>query len=98
MTSNRSIVSVGRPHLGAEILTYDGFATGSSFNFVPMMFNDMWDIYNAAFYLQNLDTVNPAIVTIKFYDTAGNLSCTRQDVIPKLASVGYWVPSVTCMP
>ena len=98
VTSNRNIVSVGRPHLGAEILTYGGFASGNLSNFVPMLFNNMWGSYNAAFYLQNLDAVNPAIVTIKFYDTTGNLTCTRQDVIPTLASLGFWVPSVTCLP
>lgn len=98
VTSNRNIVAVGRPHLGTEILTYGGFANGSISNFVPMLFNNMWSVYNAAFYLQNLDAVNSAIVTIKFYDTAGNLVCTRQDIISTLASKGYWVPSVTCMP
>jgi len=98
VTANRNIVAVGRPHLGSEILTYGGFASGGLSSYVPMLFNNIWDVYNAAFYLQNLDTVNPAIVTIKFYDTSGNLSCTRQDVVPALASQGYWMPSVTCMP
>lgn len=98
VTSNRNIVSVGRPHLGSEVLTYDGFASGSLSSYVPMLFNNIWGVYNAAFYLQNLDAVNSATVTIKFYDTSGNLSCTRQDDIPALASYGYWVPTVTCMP
>jgi hypothetical protein len=98
VTSNRNIVAVGRPHLGSEVMTYDGFSAGSLANYVPMLFKNMWGSYNSAFYLQNLDPANPANVTIKFYDTEGNLNCIRKDVIPALASLGYWVPSVACLP
>ena len=37
-------------------------------------------------------------MTLKFYDMDGNLNCTRTDNIPALATLGYWVPSVTCDP
>ncbi len=63
-----------------------------------MLFKDMWSTYNSAFYIQNTDAVNPAGVILKFYDQDGNLSCTRSDTIPALATLGYWVPSVTCDP
>jgi hypothetical protein len=52
--------------------------------------------YNSGFYLQNTDPSNAADVTVKFYDTSGNLSCTRHDSIPALATLGYWLPSVSC--
>ena len=98
VTSDRDIVAVGRPHLGTEVMTYNGFEAGKLANYVPMLFKNMWKTYNAAFYLQNVDEIEPALVTIRFYDTSGSLTCTRQDVIPALASLGYWLPTLTCKP
>jgi hypothetical protein len=37
-------------------------------------------------------------VTFKFYDTLGNLSCLKQASIPAGATVGYWLPTLTCTP
>jgi hypothetical protein len=51
--------------------------------------------YNAAFYIQNTEA-STASVTIKFYDSNGNLNCVREGNIPALSTVGYWLPSVTC--
>jgi hypothetical protein len=98
VTSNYPIVAVGRPHVGTQVTTYPGIASGSTNLYLPMLFKNMWGSYNSAFYVQNTDTVDPANVTLKFYDMDGNLSCTRSDSIPAKATLGYWVPSVTCDP
>jgi len=37
-------------------------------------------------------------VTLNFYDSNGNLSCVRTDTIPAHATLGIWVPTVTCDP
>jgi hypothetical protein len=98
VTANRNIVAVGRPHVGAQVTTYPGIGAGSTSLYLPMLFKNMWGSYNSAFYLQNTDLVNAANVTLKFYDTDGSLSCTRSDSIPAKATLGYWVPSVSCDP
>lgn len=98
VTSNQNIIAVGRPHLGTEVMTYNGSKSGDLANYIPMLFNNAFGSYNSAFYIQNLDPTNLALVTVKFYDASGNLSCTRQDAISPLASRGYWAPSVTCIP
>jgi hypothetical protein len=98
VTSNYPIVAVGRPHVGTQVTTYPGIASGSTNLYLPMLFKNMWGSYNSAFYVQNTDTLNPANVTLKFYDMDGNLSCTRSDSIPAKATLGYWVPSVSCDP
>jgi hypothetical protein len=97
-TNNVPIVAVARPHVGAQIMTYTGFAATSNSMYIPMLFKQMWTSYNAAFYIQNVDEGGPAPVTIEFYDATGKLSCVRSDTIPALAIVGYWLPTVTCMP
>jgi hypothetical protein len=96
VTSNRSIVAVGRPHIGSEITTYNGFSSGSLTMYVPMLFKNIWG-YDAALYVQNVDAVNTADITLKFYDTTGNLTCTQTDSIPRLSSHGYWLPDLTCL-
>jgi hypothetical protein len=96
VTSNQNIVAVGRPHIGVQIASYDGFTAGASSSYVPMLFKNMWGSYNSAFYLQNVETGGDANVTMHFYDVDGNLMCSRTDVIPPLASLGYWVPTLAC--
>jgi hypothetical protein len=96
VTSNQDIVAVGRPHIGNEITSYPGFARGSPSLYIPMLFKNMWNSYDSAFYLQNMDSGGSADVTLRFYDVGGNLVCTRRDTIPPLASLGYWLPSVSC--
>jgi hypothetical protein len=99
VTSDREIVSVGRPHVGAEVATYGGFMSGSTSLYLPMLFrNAFGGGYNAAFYVQNTDEVDAANVTFKLYDTAGNLSCLTSTSIPAGATVGYWLPNLTCTP
>jgi hypothetical protein len=96
VSANRNIVAVGRPHVGAQVTTYPGIAGGNTSLYLPMLFKNMWGSYNSAFYVQNTDPLEAANVTLKFYDTEGNLSCTRSDSIPAKATLGYWVPSVEC--
>ncbi len=98
VTSTQNIVTVGRPHVGSEVMTYDGFASGNTTSYLPMLFkNAFGGTYNAAFYIQNVSAVNTANVTIKYYDETGALSCTITDTIAALASKGYWLPSVSCL-
>jgi hypothetical protein len=98
VTSNQPIVTVGRPHVGNEVMTYNGFTGGSLVSYIPMLFNNTWGSYNSAFYIQNVHDTYTANVTIKYYDNNGNLKCTKDDTIKPLASKGYWVPSETCLP
>jgi len=96
VTSDQPIVTVGRPHIGSQITTYSGFSTGTNYVNVPMLFKDAFGgSYDSAFYLQNIN-LSSASVTIKYYDNAGTLNCTKSDTIAPLASTGYWVPSATC--
>jgi len=98
VTSNQPIVAVGRPHVGNEIMTYNGFSSGSTTSYIPMLFkNAFGGSYNAAFYIQNIHASNTANITIKYYDNAGNLNCTVNDTVSPLASKGYWLPSVGCL-
>jgi hypothetical protein len=98
VTADQNVVAVGRPHIGSEVASYDGFSSGSTTMYVPMLFKQMWGTYDSALYIQNTDTANSAAVTIKFYDPDGTLNCTKTDTIPKLSSHGYWLPSETCLP
>ena len=97
VTSDQPIVAVGRPHIGSQVTTYNGFTGGSLNAYLPMLFKAAFGTYNAAFYIQNTEN-SAATVSIKFYDTSGNLSCTRAETIPALSTLGYWVPGVTCVP
>lgn len=99
ITANRNVVAVGRPHVGAEVATYGGFAAGSTGVYLPMLFKDAFGgIYDSAFYVQNTSSSSPANMTFKFYDTLGNLSCLKHTSIPARATVGYWLPTLTCTP
>jgi hypothetical protein len=98
VTSNQPIVGVGRPHIGTQVTTYNGLTAGSANSYLPMLFKEGFDgTYNGAFYVQNTDNSSGS-VTIKFYDTTGALSCSRTDTLPALATLGYWMQSVTCTP
>jgi len=99
VTSNQAIIAVGRPHIGGEVMTYNGFSSGSLTSYVPMLFKGSFGgSYNAAFYVQNVDAGQNAGLTIRFYDNAGNLSCTITDSLAPLASKGWWVLAQTCLP
>ena len=96
--SNRNVVAVGRPHIGAEVMTYDGFSSGSTTAYMPMLFKDAFGgSYDSALYVENLDTSNTANVTIHFYDASGNETYSMPDTIAPLSSKGYWLPSITAL-
>lgn len=98
VTSNQNIVAVGRPHVGSEVMTYNGFASGSLTSYLPMLFkNAFGGTYNAAFYIQNVHPSSTANITIKYYNETGALSCTVSDTVAARASKGYWLPSVGCL-
>jgi len=95
--SDQDIVAVGRPHVGDQVLSYNGFTVGSVDAYVPMLFkNAFGGGYDSALYIQNVDPSSAADVTIYFFDVNGVLNCVRNDTIPALATFGYWIPSLTC--
>mgnify|MGYP000987278409 CR=1 FL=1 len=49
-------------------------------------------------YLQNTDTLNAASVEILFLDESGSLHCAKTVSLPAGATLGYWLPSLTCTP
>jgi hypothetical protein len=100
VTSDKNIVANGRPHIAGEVMTYDGFSSGSLTSYLPMLFKNVFanGAYDSAFYIQNVHASNTANLTIDFYDSAGTLSCTKVDTVAPLASKGYWVPSEDCLP
>ncbi len=99
ITSDWPIVTLARPHIGAEVTAYSGLSVGNTTLYVPMLFKQAFGgSYDAAFYVQNLDSLSSASLTIKFYDSAGNLTCTLPDMVAGLASRGYWTPALSCLP
>ena len=98
VTSTQPIVSVGRPHIGAQVTTYDGFTSGSLNSYLPMLFKDAYGgSYDSAFYIQNTEA-SAAAVTTKFYDSTGALTCTRSDTLPAFSTLSLWLPSLSCVP
>jgi len=98
VTSDQPVVGVGRAHIGAQVTTYNGFTSGNANAYLPMLFKDAFGgSYDSAIYVQNTESTDAAI-TVKFYDGAGKLTCTRQDTVAALSSIGYWLPTITCVP
>ncbi len=99
VTSSQPIILVGRPHIGTQITTYNGFTSGTIESFVPMLFKNAFSSgsYKSAFYIQNLSSTTTATVTIKYYNSDGIQGCSVTDTIPQLASKGYWLPSIGCL-
>lgn len=95
-TGSASIVAIGRPHLGTEVAAYNGFSSGGTINYLPMLFRGKWG-YNSAFYIQNISGSDTSIA-VTFYDIAGNEVCTYTDPTALGAKVtrGYWTPSLNC--
>jgi hypothetical protein len=97
--SDQPVVGVGRPHIGAQVTTYDGFTGGSLSSYVPMLFRDGFGgSYDSALYVQNVHPSTTANLTIKLYDASGSLACTITDTLAALASKGYWLPGLKCVP
>lgn len=97
ISSTEEIVAVGRPHLGAEIAAYNGAPLGGLTTYLPMLFKNAFDNYQSAFYIQNTSG-SPANVDIRFYDSAGVLSCVKTINLAPYATQGFWMPTVACGP
>lgn len=98
VTSTESILAIGRPHLGAQITTYNGATAGVTNLYVPMLFRAAFGgSYNAAMYLQNVSG-SPATVTIEYRDNAGALAATQNVTLAAGAISGVWLPTVAGLP
>jgi hypothetical protein len=67
--------------------------------YLPMLFRKIWG-YESAFYVQNLDNTLVAEISIDFYDSQGNFTCTFTDPNPIApnASRGYWMSNINSGP
>ncbi len=98
ISATQDVIAVGRPHLGGEITAYNGTSAGSLNAYLPMLFKNAYAApYQAAFYIQNV-TGSAANVDIRFYDSAGVLSCIKTINLAANATTGFWMPTVTCGP
>ncbi|MFN8382105.1 MAG: choice-of-anchor Q domain-containing protein [Anaerolineales bacterium] len=96
ITSDQPIVAIGRPHIGSQVTAYNGFASGSTSINVPMLFKNKPGVggsYSSAIYVQNVDPLNPATVTLSFYDDDGSFRGSLAGVVlPSFSSTGFWLP------
>ncbi|GAB4492667.1 MAG: hypothetical protein DDG60_12235 [Anaerolineae bacterium] len=95
VTAAQPILAVGRPHIGTEVMSYNGVSTGSTTAWLPMYFKNGFGSYNTALYVQNI-TNNSANLTIEYLNLDGTVACTDNDTLAANASKGYWSLSVTC--
>ncbi len=74
ITSDQPIVAIGRPHMGAEIMGYNGINSGANTLYLPMLFNNIWN-YTSTFTVENT-TSSTATYTLTFKDGGnGTTSC-----------------------
>jgi hypothetical protein len=95
--SSLPVVAVGRHHNGGDVASYDGFTNGNTQVVAPMLFKNMWSIYNSTLTVQNVDPGNTANIMIDFYDVNGNLTCEQKDSIPAMGKLNYWLLDLTCL-
>ncbi len=96
--SDQPVVAVGRPHVGAEVASYIGSTSGSTTQYVPMLFKDAFGGgYNAALYIQNISSES-ASLTMEFIDSNGTVVYTKNDSLDPNASKGYWLPAEAGLP
>ena len=95
VTSTQPILAVGRPHIGAQVMTYNGMSSGATTAWLPMFFKNGFGSYNTALYVQNL-TGSSANLTIQYINLNGTVACTDNDTLGANASKGYWSLSVAC--
>ncbi len=95
ITADQPILAVGRPHIGAEVMSYNAASSGSTTAWLPMFFKNGFGSYNSALYIQNV-TASSASLTIEYLDLSGNVICTDNDTLAANASRGYWSLLVTC--
>ncbi len=95
LLSDEDITAVAKVDVnGNDPVTYNGVSGGAATTYLPMLFRGIWG-YNAAFYVQNLDTSQNANLTIEFYDASGQFTCRYTDPNPIGPNVtrGYWMGS-----
>jgi hypothetical protein len=98
IASDQPVVTVGRPHVGAEVASYIGANSGDTIQFVPMLFKGAFGGgYNAALYVQNVSSES-ASLTMEFIDGSGAIVYTKNDILNANASKGYWLPSEAGLP
>jgi hypothetical protein len=95
ITSDQPVLAVGRPHIGAEVMTYNGMSSGSTSAWLPMFFKNGFGNYNTALYVQNIANAS-ADLTIEYLNLDGTVACTDNDTLAANASKGYWSLAVTC--
>lgn len=95
ITSTQNILAVGRPHIGSEVMTYNGFSDGAATAWLPMFFKNGFGTYNTAVYIQNV-TGNSANLTIQYINVNGTVACTKSDTLAGNAVKGYWSLSASC--
>jgi hypothetical protein len=97
ISSDEPLAVVAKPDInGTDAVTYNGFTGGDYTTYLPMLFRGKYG-YQSAFYVQNLDSSDDAILSIEFYDADGNFTCTYEDLSPIGPSVtrGYWMGAIT---
>ena len=95
VTSTQPILAVGRPHIGAQVMTYNGMSSGATTSWLPMFFKNGFGSYNTALYIQNL-TASSADLTIDYINLDGTVACTDEDTLDANASKGYWSLGIAC--
>ena len=78
VSSSQPILAVGRPHIGAQVMTYNGMSSGATTAWLPMFFKNGFGSYNTALYIQNL-TSSSADLTIDYINLDGTVACTDED-------------------
>ncbi len=98
ISSDQPVVAVGRPHIGAEVASYIGATSGSSTQYVPMLFKGAFGGgYNAALYIQNI-SANFANLVMEFTNSSGAVVYTKNDTLNPNASKGYWMLAEADLP
>ncbi len=95
ITADQPILAVGRPHIGSEVMTYNGVSSGSITAWLPMFFKNGFGSYNTALYVQNVTNAS-ASLTIEYLNLDGTVACTDNDTLAAKASKGYWSLQVAC--
>jgi hypothetical protein len=95
ITADQAILAVGRPHIGGQVMTYNGQGIGATVAWLPMFFKNAFGNYNTALYVQNV-TGSPASLTFEYLNLDGGVVCTKGDTLGANASKGYWSLGVTC--
>jgi hypothetical protein len=101
ITSDQPIIALGRPHIGNQVMAYNGFSAGATTINVPMVFKNksgVGGVYATAIYVQNVDPSNTANLTLTFYHDNGTLTGSMTASLPSLASTGFWVPNREFLP